>query len=127
VLSAALRAPDACKTSLKPSASQELLYRLHDDRAQGSRAGLEAFFVGPHVTVEVIFKQLIEPGALGMSWPVGSRRFCKDAAAGILGRTRPDDDRRVAKGHGRQQTSQPPGSSAGMKEALAAEGQVTIG
>jgi len=54
-------------------------------------------------------KQLIEPGALGMSWPIDSRRFLKDPAAGILGRNKaglggigPGDDRLVAEGHGGQ-------------------------
>jgi len=105
VLVAALLTPNSCETSLQPPAIKKPLHRPRDHRAQGTRAGLEAFFIRPHITVKVSFEQLIEPSEFGMSWPISSRRFRQDAAAGIIGRTEiggtvPGNNRLVAEGHG---------------------------
>jgi hypothetical protein len=101
VIATALRTANPGETSPQPPAVEKCLHR-----AQRPRAGLEAVFVLPHITVEVSLEQLIEPGVLGLSWPVGGGRFRKDAAAGILsrieavlGRTGPGDDRLVTEGH----------------------------
>jgi len=48
------------KTALKPATTQKLLYATEHNRPQGSRAGLEAFFVTTDVAVEVLFKELIK-------------------------------------------------------------------
>ena len=109
---AALVTPNSCETSLQPPAIKKRLHRPHNHRAHGSRAGLEAFLVRPHITVEVSFKQLIEPGTFGMPRPVSRRSLRKDAASWVLdqteaglGRIGPRTDRLLAEGHGGQQTS----------------------
>jgi hypothetical protein len=108
----ALHTANSCETSLQPPAVKKRCHRAHNHRAQRSRAGLETFFISPDITVKVSFKQLIETGAFRMSRPIGSRRFRKDAAAGVLGRTEAGlgrtgsrTDRLEAEGHGGQQTS----------------------
>ena len=112
MLRMALRTANSRKTALKPPASQKLLNRAHNYRPQRSRAGLEAFFVGPDVTVKVSLKQLVKTSAFGMPRPVFGRRFRNDPCARILVRTetvldriRPGDDLLVLEGHGGQLTS----------------------
>jgi len=56
VLVAALRTPNSGETSLQPPAVKKRLHRPRDHRAQRSRAGLEALFIRPHITVKVSFK-----------------------------------------------------------------------
>ena len=109
---ATLRAPQAGKTSLKPATTQKLLNGTDYNRAQGSRAGLEAFFVASDVTVKVVFKELIERSLLGMSWPILRDAFRNHPAGGIVGVKGtvfgcigPNNDRLVAQWHGREQTS----------------------
>jgi len=74
--------------------------------AQGSRAGLEAFFVTTDVAVEVLFKEFIKLRLFGMPGPVLPRRFGDEAAAGILapnearGDAATGQDRRADAGHG---------------------------
>ncbi len=51
--------------------------RPHDHRAQGTRAGLETFFIRPHITVKVSLKYLIEvssaPSHTGAGLPIHPR------------------------------------------------------
>jgi len=56
VLGAAHGAPDAREASLEAPARQELLDGAYDDRPERAGARLEAFFIGPDVTVEVILE-----------------------------------------------------------------------
>ena len=76
------------------------------NRPQGSRARLEAFLVTTDVTVEVVFKELIEHRSLGMPGPVLRRGFGDKAAAAMLDREegRGDaatgEDRLAHAGHG---------------------------
>jgi len=56
VLGATLGAANPGETSLEAPAGHELLDGAHDDRPERAGARLEAFFVGPDVTVEVILE-----------------------------------------------------------------------
>jgi hypothetical protein len=83
---AALCAPNARKSGLKPSTAEELFYGTNHNRTQRTRARLEAFFITADVTIEVLLKQPIELRLLGMPRPVLGRRFGNQGAAGILRR-----------------------------------------
>jgi len=109
MLVAALWTPNSGKTSLQTPALKELLYGPHDYRAQRSRAGLEAFFIGPDITVEVGLKQLIKASAFGMPWLVWGGGFGNDPSAGVLAPGQeavgPNNDRFLGQGHGSRCTS----------------------
>jgi hypothetical protein len=109
VLIAAFWATNPSKASFQPAAAKKRLHRAHYHRAQGSRAGLEAFLVGPDITVKVSLEQLVKTSALGVPWPVCGRRFLNDPSAGVFARTEtgrgrigPGDDQLVAERHVRQ-------------------------
>jgi hypothetical protein len=93
-----LRAANSGKSPLEPAATQELLYGTDHDRAQRTRARLETIFVTTDVSVEVVFKELIERSSFGMPGPVLRRRF-GDKAAGAFASPTPF--------HSRHRTSTP--------------------
>ena len=51
-----LGAPNAGEASLKAATGQKLLHGANHDRAQRSRAGLEAFLIALNIPVEVVFE-----------------------------------------------------------------------
>jgi hypothetical protein len=71
----ALRTSNSCETSLQPPAVKKCLHRPRNHRAQGSRAGLETFFIRPDITVKVSLKKLpmvsSVPGKWGILYAAG--------------------------------------------------------
>ena len=70
--------------SFSAKSTERLAWQTEHNRPQGSRAGLEAFFLTTDVAVEVLFKELIKLRLFGMPGPVLPWRFGHEAAAGIL-------------------------------------------
>jgi hypothetical protein len=86
MLGAALRTTNPGEAALEPATTQKLLYGTNHNRPQRARARLEALFITTDVTVEVVFKELIQDRSFGMPGPVLRRRFGDKAAGDILDR-----------------------------------------